>query len=190
MARIEFGTTHVEPSPRKEKITTSVSATVFLTDKEGRLLMVQDNAEWGGKWAPIAGLVDVLNHESPSDAAVREAKEEMDLDITLTDIIGVWTYYAYDADNPEEASNPFKEDDDKPKLHIGFAFCGTIAGGSFTKQDEEVQNWGFFTPLEIDRMFAEGKIKVPQYNYTAIQMWREKHHHPLTLLQSNGKKLT
>ncbi len=188
MTNPEYGSTHAERPPRKEKITTSVSATVFLTDRAGKLLLVQDNEEWGGKWAPIAGLVDVQHHESPSDAAVREAKEEMGLDIKLTDIIGVWTYYAYDADNPE-LSNPFNDDDDKPKLHVGFAFCGTIEGGSFTKQDEEVQNWGFFAPIEIDRMFAEGKIKVPQYNYTAIQMWREKHRHPLTLLQSNGKKL-
>lgn len=178
--------TNSEREPRKEKITTSVSATVFLTDNNGNLLMVQDTPEWGGKWAPIAGLVDVQNQESPESAALREAKEEMDLDIRLTDIIGVWTYYAQDADHPE-ISNPFRLDDDKPKLHVGIAFCGSIIGGTFTKQDEEVQNWGFFSPLQIDQMYEQNQIKVPQYNYKAIELWREKHHHPLTLLQSNGR---
>jgi ADP-ribose pyrophosphatase YjhB (NUDIX family) len=171
--------------PRKEKITASLSATIFLADKDGKLLLVQDNQEWGGKWAPIAGLVDVGNHETPEHAAVREAKEEMDLSVRLTDVIGVWSYYAYDADNPE-VSNPFKDEQDKPKLHVGFAFCGEILDGSFTKQDDEVQNWGFFSLDEIDRMLAEGKIKIPQYNYEAIQRWKDKHYHPLTLLHSNG----
>lgn len=176
-----------EREPRKEKITTSVSATVFLTNEAGNLLLVQDTPEWGGKWAPIAGLVDVLNQEALEQTAIREAKEEMDLNIQLTDIIGVWTYYASDANHPE-VSNPFKGDNDRPKMHVGVAFCGTILGGTFTKQDEEVQNWGFFSQIEIDRMFAEGKIKVPDYNFKAIQLWREKHHHPLSILQSNGRR--
>ena len=176
-----------EKPPRKERIMTSISATSFLTDRHGNLLMVQDTPEWGSKWAPIAGLVDVQNQEAPEAAAVREAKEEMGLDIKLTDLIGVWSYYATDADNPD--ARPLESDDDKPKLHIGFAFCGAILGGTFTKQDDEVQNWAFFSPEQIDRMFAQNQIKVPQYNYKAIQMWRDKHHHPLTLVQSNGRPL-
>lgn len=152
--------------------------------------MVQDTLDWGGKWAPIAGLVDVLNQEPPELAAAREAKEEMDLDIRLTDFIGVWSYYANDAEDPGDPKRPARQkpyQDDKPKLHIGFAFCGVIEGGSFTKQDDEVQNWGFFSPSDIDQMFAAGNIKVPEYNYKAITLWRNKHHHPLTLVQSNGR---
>lgn len=174
-----------ENTPRKEKIMVSLSSTVFLTNNEGELLMVQDLDEWGGKWAPIAGIVNVHTNESFDHAAIREAKEELDLDIKLTDIIGVWSYYAYDLDHVE-ASNPFKGDIDQPKMHIGVSYCAEILGGTYTQQVEEVQNWGFFSNSEIDRMYEQGLIKVPQYNYKAIQLWREKHHHPLTILQSNG----
>lgn len=175
-----------EVQPRKEKIVASLSATVFLTNDEGHLLLVQDLDDWGGKWAPIAGLVNVHDHESFEQAAKREAKEELDLDITVTDIIGIWKYYAFDADHPEE-SNPFKNDgDEKPKLHIGVAYRGKISGGTFTMQPEEVQNFGFFTSDQVDRMYEEGQIKVPQYNYTAIQAWRNNERSPLSIVHSNG----
>lgn len=175
-----------EAAPWKEHTSASASASVFLSDNQGKLLMVQDIDAFGGKWSPIAGFVDVNLKEEPEMAAIREAKEELGLDVRLDELIGVWHYYAAD-DKDAVAYGREPEKADKAHMHIGYAYRGTILGGTFSMQKEEIQNYGFFTPTEIELMHKDGKLKTPQYNYVGFKLWEQGVRHPLNVIQTNGK---
>lgn len=177
-----------EQSVWKEHTNASASVSIFLGDKQGRLLMVQDIDSFGGKWAPIAGFVDVASNEEPEMAALREAKEELDLTIRLDELIGVWHYYADDdKDAVAYGKTPTVHHTDKAHMHIGYAYRGTILDGTFMMQPEEIQNYGFFTPVEIEQMHADGKLKTPQYNYVGFKLWEKGTKHPLEVVQSNSR---
>jgi len=152
------------------------SVSIFLSDEQGRLLMVQDVDENGGKWSPIAGYIDDLDNEEPEAAALREAKEELGLNVRLDKLLGVWHYYDKMA----------AEGNDKVHMHIGYAFTGTILSGTYQMQENEIQNYGFFTPEQIESMQEEGLLKTPQYNYVGYNLWKSGARHPLDLLQTNG----
>lgn len=164
-----------------ERSSSLASVSIFLSDDEGRLLMVQDTDEHGGKWSPIAGYIDDLVGEEPEAAALREAKEELGLDVRLDNVLGIWSYY--------ENGKPHYEngDRDKPKMHIGYAYTGTILGGTFEMQPEEIQNWGFFTPEEIEQLYIDGRIKTPEYNYKGFKLWEKGTKHPLDIVQTNSR---
>ena len=76
-----------EYSAWKEHSTGTSSVSIFLSDEQGRLLMVQDLDKYGGKWSPIAGYIDDLDHEEPEAAAIREAKEELGLNVRLENFL-------------------------------------------------------------------------------------------------------
>ncbi len=136
--------------------------------------MVQDLEKYGGKWSPVAGYIDDLLGEEPEIAALREAKEELGLDIRLDQLLGVWHYYEQNGT-------------DKAKMHVGYAFRGTILDGTFTMQPEEIQNYGFFAPSEIEKMHAGGKLKTPEYNYDGFKLWENGIKHPLDIVRSNTR---
>ncbi len=148
--------------------------------------MVQDIEKYGGKWSPIAGFVDVTNNEEPEVAAIREAKEELDLDVRLDELIGVWHYYVADSKNTV-AYGKEAESADKAHMHIGYAYRGTILGGSFTMQEDEIQNYGFFSPDQFDGMLKAGKIKTPQYNAVGFELWKNGTRHPRSVVVTNRK---
>lgn len=180
MARPEQPSHHINPeddSSWKEHSTGFASVSVFLSDNEGRLLMVRDLDTWGGKWSPIAGYIDDLDNEEPEIAALREAKEELGLDVRLEKLLGVWHYY----------DRMSAEDNDKVHMHVGYAFTGTILGGTFTPQPNEIQEFRFFTPAEIEELNAQGMLKTPQYNYVGFKLWQSGARHPLDVLQTNGR---
>ena len=151
------------------------SVSVFLTNAEGKLLMVQDLDKFGGKWSPVAGYIDDLDHEEPEMTALREAKEEMGLDIRLDELLGVWHYYDKSADHT-----------DKVHMHVGYAYTGTILGGTYKMQKEEIQHYGFFSPEDVETMHDKGLLKTPQYNYVGFKLWESGKRYPRTLIQTNG----
>lgn len=177
-----------EQSVWKEHTNASASVNIFLSDPEGRLLMVQDIDQYGGKWSPIAGFVDVAFNEEPEAAAIREAKEELGLDIQLDELIGVWHYYAEDSKDAVAYGKTTQSTEgvEKAHMHIGYAYRGTILDGTFKMQEDEIQNWGFFTTDEIEKMHADGKIKTPQYNYKGFKLWQQGERHPRSIIQTNG----
>lgn len=66
-----------------------VAGTVFTID--GRVVLLRRGIEPAmGKWVFPGGYVDL--GESVADAAVREAKEESDLDVRLCSLLGVYSY--------------------------------------------------------------------------------------------------
>lgn len=172
----------------KEHTRASASSSVFLSDQEGRILLVQDIDQYGGKWSPIAGFVDVAHNEEPEMAAIREAKEELGLDVRLDELIGVWHYYTED-DIHAVAFGDENKSADKAHMHIGYAYRGTILGGTYTMQKEEIQNFGFFTEEQFKLLLSEKKIKTPQYNAIGYDLWRKGIHHPLNVVQTKGRSL-
>lgn len=150
--------------------------------------MVQDIDAYGGKWSPIAGFVDVVYNEEPEMAALREAKEELGLNVRLDELIGVWHYYADDdKDAVAYGKEPAVPTPNKAHMHIGYAYRGTILDGTFKMQEDEIQNYGFFTPSDIEQMYKDGKLKTPQYNYVGFKLWENGTKHPLSIVQSNSK---
>lgn len=183
-----------QPINRKEKpawaerSSSLASVSIFLADEHGRLLMVQDLDEHGGKWSPIAGYVDDLMGEEPEVAALREAKEELGLDIRLDQLLGVWHYYEKNGihEAPTDES-PSKKGNGVHKMHVGYAFRGTILDGTFKMQAEEIQNYGFFTTAEIEQIHTDGKLKTPEYNYDGFKLWENGTMHPLDIVRSNTR---
>lgn len=153
----------------KEHTSGFSSVAVYISDELGRLLMVQDIDS--GKWAPIAGYIDDKDFEEPEMAAIREAKEELGLDVTLDKLIGVWHYQ-------EENGTP----------HIGYGYTATVDYGTFIPQANEIRDYRYFSPDEIEQLHKEGNLKTPQYNYKGYQLWRDKIFHPRSVIIANARR--
>lgn len=67
--------------------TPSAAADAVVFDAEGRLLLVQ-RADGSGTWCTPGGICDV--GESPSEAAVRECREETGLRVEARELIGLY----------------------------------------------------------------------------------------------------
>jgi len=171
-------TKELTPTPKqelpawKEHSTGTSSVSIFLSDEKGRLLLVQDLDKYGGKWSPIAGYIDDLDHEEPEAAAIREAKEELGLNVRLEKLLGVWHYY-------EDVHTP-------QPMHLGYAYTGVIIDGSFEKQKDEIQNYGFFTEEQFRLLLSDDRIKTPQYNAVGYTLWKNGVRHPLDVVQTKG----
>ena len=99
-------------SPEKrERLPVSVSSAIFIEDEQGRLLLLQQAAERKGhRWGPPAGGMEA--HENPIMGALREAREEIGVEIELIDLIGIYT-----VDRGDTSSS------------MGFVFRGKISQG-------------------------------------------------------------
>jgi 8-oxo-dGTP diphosphatase len=64
-----------------------ISVLVFVRDHRGRHLLLQRAREPNrGMWSPIGGKLEMASGESPFECAIREAKEEIDIDVTEKDL--------------------------------------------------------------------------------------------------------
>lgn len=177
----------LEKQPWMERSSSLSSVSIFLSDEQGRLLMVQDIDEHGGKWSPIAGYVDDLLGEEPEAAALREAKEELGLSVRLDELLGVWHYYEKNGMHLTKNESKSSVKNEPCKMHIGYAFRGTILDGTFIMQPEEIQNYAFFTPEQIENLHANGQLKTPEYNYDGYKLWSSGAKHPLDIVRSNAR---
>mgnify|MGYP000562454923 CR=1 FL=1 len=152
-------------SEHRERLPVSVSSAIFIEDGQGRLLLLQQAAESKGhKWGPPAGGMEA--HEDPLIAARREAKEEIDVEIELINLLGIYTVDRGDS-----------------RTGIGFVFRGRIASGDITPKDGEIQDFRFFTPAEIQALIGEDAIYKPEYNLPGIQDWLDKKEYPIDVIQ-------
>ena len=170
-----------EYSAWKEHSTGTSSVSIFLSDEQGRLLMVQDLDKYGGKWSPIAGYIDDLDHEETEAAAIREAKEELGLNVRLEKLLGVWHYY-----EDKDKANPANANEKSQPMHLGYAYTGVIIDGNFEMQKEEIQNYGFFTEEQFRLLLSDDRIKTPQYNAVGYTLWKNGVRHPLDVVQTKG----
>jgi len=130
------------------------AACAVIADAEGKILLQKrsDNHLWG---LP-GGLMEL--EESITETAIREVKEETNLDIELADFIGVFT-------NPNMR---WKEHDDARV--ICFSFVGKVVGGSLRINDTESLDFGYFGKNELPKIHSID-------NEQTIQAFFDRKHH-------------
>ena len=149
----------------RERLPVSVSVAVFITNKEGKLLLLKQTAESkGGKWGPPAG--GMHPHENPIETAKRETKEEIGVEVNLIDLVGINT-----VDRGDEATG------------IGFTFRGEILSGEIRVRDGEITDYRFFTPEEVKILMETDMFYKPEYNKLAIEDWLKGESYPLDVIK-------
>ncbi len=113
-----------------------VSAAVRIIE-EGRLLLVQRGIEpWKNAWYMPAGYLEV--DEDPRECAIREALEETGFEVSVGDLLGVYTY-----------------EDDPRGNGIVLLYQGEIIGGEIRPNHEMLQV-EFFSPVELQGLTFSG----------------------------------
>src|SRR5438876_8765909 len=105
--------------------------TVVVVQHEGRFLLGRRNIDPGkGLWSFIGGYVD--RGEKVEEAAIREVKEETNLDVGLDNLLGIYT----------ENGNP----------HVVIAYRASVVNhdmSNLAAQPDEVSELAFFTLEEM-----------------------------------------
>lgn len=149
----------------RERLPVSVSAAALIQDSAGRLLLVQQASERKGhKWGPPAGEIEA--HETPIQAAIRETKEEIGIDVELTDLVGVYT-----ADRGDT------------RIGIAFVFRGKIVGGKIHCKEGEIETAKYFTKDEIKLLNMRQQLYKPEYNLPSILDWKAGKAYPLEIVR-------
>lgn len=119
-----------------------VVAGVILRDKAGKYLLVQERKESAyGLWGLPAGWAE--SGETPKQAAIREAKEEVGLEVEIAS-----SESFYDLEQPEV------------ERHY-YAFLGSIKSGEITIQQDELlaAHWHSFEAIQV--LYVQEKIRAP-----------------------------
>jgi len=149
---------------RRERLPVSVSSAVFIEDKQGRLLLLQQSAERKGhRWGPPAG--GMKPHEDPITTALRETREEIDVGIKLINLVGIYT-----VDKGNNATG------------IGFVFRGKITSGKITPKRGEITDFKFFSSQEIERLIKSNMLYKPEYNLISIRDYLAGQSFPLEVI--------
>jgi ADP-ribose pyrophosphatase YjhB (NUDIX family) len=112
-------------------------ATAYITDERGRVLLVDPN--YREHWSFPGGLIDAGEH--PAQACAREVTEEVGLSVEVGRLLTVhWE------DRAPRAPYPV----------VTFMFdCGEVRSDTpITLQVEELDDYGFFTVEEAERLLA------------------------------------
>jgi 8-oxo-dGTP pyrophosphatase MutT (NUDIX family) len=153
------------PRPHNQRISARISSAVFIEDDQQRLLLVQQAAEYKGhRWGPPAGGMDP--HEDPLTTAIREAREEIGVEVELIDLIRIQTQ-----DRGDNSSG------------VGFNFRAEIISGEITPREGEIMDARFFSLGEIDQLIDDGLLYKPEYNRNAIRDWSQGRSYPLEVIQ-------
>jgi len=154
----------------RERFPISVSSAVLIEDEKGRILLVQQEAEWKGeKWGPPAGGIHAF--ESPIEAALRETKEETGLEVELIDLMGVYTV-------PRGPST----------TSIGFVFRGKIVGGEMALRNGEIKNYKYFTKEELEELIRNNQLYKPEFNIPLIEDRQAGKSYPLEIIKPMNKR--
>ena len=116
-----------------------------IIEQEGKFLLVKEaSTRDKGKWNHPAGWIDV--GENPTEAVVREVKEETGLEFEPKNLLGVRSLV--------------KEYPDETHHGIKLVYSGNVTGGHLIGPNEEIAELKWFSPEEINRM-AEGELRDP-----------------------------
>ena len=108
-----------------------------IIEQDGKLLLAQRAHDpWNGDWNIPAGYVEV--DEQPYQAAVREAKEELGVDVAIKKLLGVYQF-----------------DDDPRGNGLLVLYRAGIVGGE-VRFNFETQDMRYFGPEEIPDNLALG----------------------------------
>lgn len=103
---------------------------VVIIRDSNEYLMIQDaEGDFEGKWAPVHGSLE--EGENPEDAAVRETKEEVNLDIQVST-----------EDKIKKTPADYKTD----KLHW---YLKEDYSGDIQLEEREISDYDWFTPTEV-----------------------------------------
>ena len=142
----------------------TIGVLLFFRDREGRFLLIKrKRAPNLDCWSPVGGKLEMTKGESPFECAIREAKEETDIDLTEKDLhlfgsiseknyegIGHWLLFLFDCHRVlEKLPSPIEE-------------------GSF----------GFFSRTEIN------SIKVPKNDIDLLWFYYDKYHRGFVSLRA------
>ena len=132
-----------------------------LVTRQGKLLLVRRAHEpWRGAWDVPGGFCGPREH--PSDAAVREVKEETGLTVRTTGTLGMWI----------DTYAPSGPDADKVTLNI--YFHATPTGADEARLDPtEVAEIGWFAPGELPSPLA-----FPDHIPNVLRAWKRAAEEP------------
>jgi len=102
----------------------------------------------------------------PIKTALREAREEIGVEVELIDLIGVYT-----ADRGNGATG------------IGFVFRGKVLSGRITPRQGEIMDFKFFAPQEVDDLIEKDLLYKPEYNLKGIKDWMNGSSYPLGIIK-------
>lgn len=138
-----------------------VTAGVLVEDERGCVLLGRRSVDpRRGYWTIPSGYVDY--GESPNGAAHREFKEETGLDVTLTGLLGLWTF----------------DDDIGDKVGIAIFYRGSLAGGTLQPADD-IDEAGWFAPDALP-----DRIAFPVHE-EILEAWRRGQLEILPLLRDS-----
>lgn len=111
------------------------SVALLIWDDQGRLLLMQNKDT--GEWQSIGGGIDP--DESPEDAAIREAKEEVSVDVELTSLRGVVGGEGFRIvyPNKDEVS------------YVATVYDARVTGGEVKPDDEEASDAKWYAKSEL-----------------------------------------
>ncbi|MGB3682595.1 MAG: NUDIX hydrolase [Rubrobacteraceae bacterium] len=123
------------PGPETPKLMVDV----VIPSDGGVVLIRRGTDPYEGMWALPGGFVDV--GETVENAAVREAKEETNLDVELERLVGVYS-----------------EPDRDPRGHnVSVTFLARVTGGA-AEAATDADEVSIFDPSEVDLAFDHRKI--------------------------------
>src|ERR1700692_4998498 len=111
-------------------------ATVLPVDEEGRVLLAWAAGHSDG-WGTVGGAVDP--GESPAEAAIREAREEIGVEIRLTRLVDVLGGPDYEVTYPNGDR----------AAYVTAVYEARITGGSPTPGDGELSEVAWFAPADL-----------------------------------------
>ena len=112
------------------------SVSVLPVDQDGQLLLVR-HAGHGDEWGVLGGTVDM--GESPARAAVREAREEIGVDVTLVRLLDVLGGPDYEVCYPNQDR----------VAYVTAVYMASIIEGSPKIADGELSDLAWFTPGQL-----------------------------------------
>jgi 8-oxo-dGTP pyrophosphatase MutT (NUDIX family) len=116
-----------------------VAGVVIRNDKGEYLLVQEKQPKAYGLWNLPAGWID--EGETPQQAAVREAKEEVGLDVKLTD------------------NEPLHQAMNTAKDRTLTSFEAEVIGGEMKFQKEELLDAKWLSIKEIEELNSQGKLR-------------------------------
>lgn len=133
------------------------TATVYIIENHRVLLIFHRKMQ---KWLPPGGHMD--SHETPPEAAKREAKEETGLDVELISQENIWIS-RWNAKSFERPYLCLLEEipacgDAPAHQHVDFIYVARPVGGSLEQNLQETQGIQWFSWEDIEKMRADQEI--------------------------------
>jgi ADP-ribose pyrophosphatase YjhB (NUDIX family) len=130
------------------------SASVLPVDEAGQLLLVR-HAGQGEEWGIVGGAVEI--GESPAEAAVREAREEIGVEIRLIRLIDVLGGPEYEITYPNGDRTAY----------VASVYEAAIVDGSPATNDGEISDLAWFARAELPSLplspFARSLLRATRY---------------------------